>query len=436
MRSGLASKLLGPLAAVVVFVVTGCSPATDGRGARDLEKIESSGVLKAIVRPRVLSFASPGLTQVLIDRKLAKALSEELGLKLKLVVMDDNAGMLEMLRRGDADVIVAGLIASPVEGIAFSVPYRYTDEVLILRETEAGESRGKSRGKTGGSVGEEQAGNPTPLRERPICLSQGSRRADFVKSLKRLGASDFIELPRGSGSDEALAKVESGECFGAAVDSVSWDELSDKYPTLLHDRTLAQSLPISIAMGAGAINLLSRTNEYLISRSLSSESKLKYKGDLDLIKKKKVLRMLTRNNSLTYYIYRGAPFGFEYEMMKKFADAQRLRLDVILPPGHDDLIPWLLDGRADIVASAMTLTGERKKQVAFTIPYNYVKEEVVVRGGDDSIKSLSDLVGKSIHVRKSSAFYETLMSFKEKGFDFDIVLLPEAMETEDILDGV
>ncbi len=426
-KSGHVSTIFGAFVAAALCIISGCTSSTDERGVRDLDRIESSGVLKAIVRPREMRLASLGLTQVLIDRKLAQALAGELGLKLKLVVMDDNDAMLDMLRRGKADIIIAGLIATPGEGVAYSVPYRYTDEVLILRKAAA---------KSGKKSNENAASEYVSLKDRPICLSQDSLRTDAVKRLKKLEVTEFIELPRGSGADDALVMVESGECLGAVVDLVSWEELSDSYSSLYLERTLAKSLPISLAMSPGAINLRSRTNEYLISRSLSSDSRLKYKLDLDGLKKKKVLRMVTRNNSLTYYIYRGTPVGFEYEMMKKFADSQGLRLEVVLPPGHVELIPWLLGGKADVVAAAMTKTGERDKQVAFTTTYNYVNEEVVVRGDDKSIKSLSDLVGKSIHVRKSSSFYESLMALKEKGYDFDIVLLPEAMETEEILDGI
>ncbi|MFQ5480097.1 MAG: transporter substrate-binding domain-containing protein [Thermodesulfobacteriota bacterium] len=426
LKSISARGFLGALLAATILIITGCSSGTDEHGVRDLERIESSGVLKAIVRPRAISFASPGLTQVLIDRKLAQSLAAELGLKLKLVVMDDNAAMFDMLRRGKADIIIAGLIASPGDGVVFSVPYRYTDEVLITKKAAGGAEEGESK----------PPGPQSSLKGRSICLSQGSLRTDAFKRLKRLGATEFLELPRGSGPDEALAKVESGECFAAAVDSVSWDELFSNYTSLALNRVLAKSLPISLAMSPGAINLRSRTNEYLIARSLSSGSLIKYKGDFDTIKKKKVLRMVTRNNSLTYYIYRGAPFGFEYEMVRKFADSEGLRLEVVLPPGHSELIPWLLDGRADIVAAAMTRTDNRGKEVAFTVPYNYVSEQVVVRGDDETIKSPSDLVGKTVHVRKSSSYYDSLMALKEKGFDFEIVLLPEAMETEDILEGI
>ncbi len=416
------NSILKAFAAALVLVITGCSGFGDSGSGRDLDDIESSGVLRVIVRPKAISFSSPGITQVLIDRKLANALADELGLKLKLVVMDDNKAMVDKLRSGKADIIAAGLRGELSSGLVRSVAYRYTDEILVVKKTLA--------------KGLDSPGPRPSLKGHVICLSPGSIGTGAVKYLKGLGVRKFIDSAPGAGPEEALEKVRGAECLGAVIDSVSWDEVSDDYASLVIDRVLEKSLPVALVMRAGAVQLRRRVNEFLISKSLSTGTDQKYALDFDGIKNKKVLRMLTRNNSLTYYIYRGTPVGFEYEMMKKFADSRGLRLEVILPPNHSELIPWLKDGRADVVAAAMTMTDARKKQCAFTRPYNYIDELVVVRGSDRSIKSPKDLRGKTVHIRKSSAFYESLMKLRKKGIDFEIVLLPEDMETEDILEGV
>lgn len=51
---------------------------------------------------------------------------------------------------------------------------------------------------------------------------------------------------------------------------------------------------------------------------------------------------------------------------------------------------------------------------------------------DKTTKGLPDLRGKAVSVRKSSGYYETLMNFRDS-LGFKIDLLPEDMETEDIL---
>ena len=70
------------------------------------------------------------------------------------------------------------------------------------------------------------------------------------------------------------------------------------------------------------------------------------------------------------------------------------------------------------------------------MPYNEVDELVVVRADEDSIASLEDLAGRTVHVRASSSFYTTLMSLEDSIAGLQVVPLPDDLETEDILAGV
>ena len=148
------------------------------------------------------------------------------------------------------------------------------------------------------------------------------------------------------------------------------------------------------------------------------------------------MRLITRNNALTYFIHRGRQVGFEYELIKEFADRHDLRLDIVIPESHADLLVYLNEGKGDVVAAAMTITEERRAQAAFTLPYNEVDELVVVRADEDSIASLADLAGRTIHVRPSSSFYTTLTALADSIEGLQVASLPDSIETEDILVGV
>ena len=148
------------------------------------------------------------------------------------------------------------------------------------------------------------------------------------------------------------------------------------------------------------------------------------------------LRMITRNNAMTYFIHRGLQVGFEYELMKKFASEHGLRLEVVIPKSHAELLSYLNDGKGDVVAAAMTITPERQVEADFTEPYNEVEEVVVVREDDDSIMTIRDLAGRTFHVRGSSSFYPTLKALKDSVEDLRIVKLPDDIETEEIMVGV
>ena len=58
--------------------------------------------------------------------------------------------------------------------------------------------------------------------------------------------------------------------------------------------------------------------------------------DLDSLLADKRLIVMTKNSSTSYYIYKGEPMGFEYDILKEFADHHELELEVSIV---DDMRP-------------------------------------------------------------------------------------------------
>jgi membrane-bound lytic murein transglycosylase MltF len=115
---------------------------------------------------------------------------------------------------------------------------------------------------------------------------------------------------------------------------------------------------------------------------------------------------------------------------------------VFIPVTRDELIPSLLNGLGDIAVANLTITTQRQKQVDFSDPFlTGVKELLVTGPSAPSIKSIDDLSGKDIHVRRSSSYYESLIrlntSFKKAGkSQMKLVLADETFEDEDLLEMV
>jgi membrane-bound lytic murein transglycosylase F len=101
---------------------------------------------------------------------------------------------------------------------------------------------------------------------------------------------------------------------------------------------------------------------------LTRHTRERYTGDLDEIKKRGVLRILTRNNSSAYFISKGQQYGFQFELAQALAKELGVRLAVVVPPSRDNLIQALEDGEGDLIAAGMTVTGERGERVSFTYP--------------------------------------------------------------------
>ena len=156
---------------------------------------------------------------------------------------------------------------------------------------------------------------------------------------------------------------------------------------------------------------------------------------MDSIRARDTLRVLTRNNATTYFLHRGAEMGFEYEMVKKFAEEELgVHVKMIVPPHWDDMIPWLRQGKGDLIAASMTVTGERAERVRFARPYNTVYQVILNRVEDDTVSSPADLIGKRIHVRTGSSYYTRLRALNDSlGGGIDIVAVPEEYETEYVI---
>jgi membrane-bound lytic murein transglycosylase F len=146
--------------------------------------------------------------------------------------------------------------------------------------------------------------------------------------------------------------------------------------------------------------------------------------------------MLTRNNAVSYFLYKGTQQGFDYEWIRLFAKENGLRLDVVVPPDAKDLLPWLDAGRGDVVAAEMTVTPERQAAAWFSPPYGFVDEVIVQKAGAPPITALAQLKGKTLHVRASSSYRRTLDGLQAQYGPFTIVDAPEDVETETLIGQV
>src|ERR1041385_3533848 len=115
---------------------------------------------------------------------------------------------------------------------------------------------------------------------------------------------------------------------------------------------------------------------------------------LEEIVKSGYIRVLTRNNDTSFFIYRGHRMGFDYEIGKKLAQSLGIRGDMIMTKTWADMAPALLKGEGDVIAAEATITDERKKQVLFAEPWGHTREVIVWKDGTTPLKAAEDLAGK------------------------------------------
>jgi ABC-type amino acid transport substrate-binding protein len=102
--------------------------------------------------------------------------------------------------------------------------------------------------------------------------------------------------------------------------------------------------------------------------------------------------------------------GLDLELVKGFAKSLGVTLEVhALTTGYDALLPALVRGEGDLVASSLTDTPKRRELADFSEPYSTSWLAVAVPPGS-KIAELGDLAGKTAAVVHGSSHEELLRS--------------------------
>ncbi|MGD9949923.1 MAG: ABC transporter substrate-binding protein [Desulfobulbus sp.] len=132
----------------------------------------------------------------------------------------------------------------------------------------------------------------------------------------------------------------------------------------------------------------------------------------------------------------GTPSGFDVEAMNWIA--KDMGVEVVHEPIEwDGIITSLVTKKIDIIASGMSITADRAKQVNFTIPYWIIKQVMITKKG--SSLSLNDLfTGKKVlGVQQGTPEAKWLKEqAKAKGYNYQLRYYSSSpLAVEDILNG-
>ena len=387
----------------------------------DLPELRSRGVIRFIVRPDAIDHIPRNAEPVALDHDIARGIAESLKMELRMVTVDDHRSMVDKLLAGEGDIVAANLTDTPEREAktAFSVPYHYVDEYLIV---PAGESVPDSLGD---------------LADMEISVRESSAYYQTLLALQKQVPDLRINIvPETMLTESIIDGVARGEFEATVCDNNLWHAVEKAYDDLAAPLALTENREIILLMRPGDEELKKKVDETLLALQISPTRESVYTDDLDGLKNRGRLRMITRNNTLTYFIHRGMQVGYEYELLKEFASRHDLRLEIVIPDNHAKLLDYLNEGKGDIVAAAMTINEEREMEADFTLSYNDVDELVVVRSDEDGISNFGDLAGRKVHVRASSSFRATLEAVADSIEGLEIIELPDDIETEDILVGI
>lgn len=148
---------------------------------------------------------------------------------------------------------------------------------------------------------------------------------------------------------------------------------------------------------------------------------------------------VTDYNSTSYFLYKGKPMGYQYEMLRDLASFLGVQLEVIIENDIDKSFSMLQSGKVDLIAANLTITSDRKKTISFTVPHGQTRQVLVQRNDIETgnlIRNPLELAGKVIYVQRSSASAERMRNLRnEIGSELSIIELP-GYDAEQLMDLV
>jgi len=162
--------------------------------------------------------------------------------------------------------------------------------------------------------------------------------------------------------------------------------------------------------------------------------------DFPQIKQQGELNVLTLSGSMSYFIYRGEPRGYEYELLRDFAGSYGLKLNIRLAENETKLTEMLFRGEGDLIACNIPVTNEGKKKLIYC-GREVVNRQVLVQRsnrGDTILKDVPELIGKEVWVIHDSKQYRRMVNLNnELGGDVRILIIEkDTITAEDLIEMV
>jgi polar amino acid transport system substrate-binding protein len=135
---------------------------------------------------------------------------------------------------------------------------------------------------------------------------------------------------------------------------------------------------------------------------------------LDEVKKRGTLIVGTEAAYVPYEFFKdGKIIGYDPDIVEHFVTTLGVKAQLV-DTAWNGIIPALYAKKFDVIISAMTITKERAEKVLFSMPYADASNAVLLRAGEDRIKTADDLSGRIVGVQIGSAAAGIIKTFEAK----------------------
>ncbi len=207
-------------------------------------------------------------------------------------------------------------------------------------------------------------------------------------------------------------------------------------------------LSCALAIGAGGASAQQDEAPAETPTGLSLEQ-APWTGDYREMVERRVIRVLVPPSRTLYFVDAGYERGLSAELARDFErfvnarekTARRPVTVFLIATPRDRLLSGIVEGRGDIAIGNLTVTPARSAVADFRTGgvAGSVSEIVVTGPRSPALARVDDLAGKTVHVRRSSSYHETLSAMNARFAamgrpQMRLVHVPESLEDEDLME--
>jgi membrane-bound lytic murein transglycosylase F len=353
------------------------------------------------------------------EHGLVEQFALENQLTTEWVAIEEDWQLMQALINGNGDIIIGqgeSLASGLSDQIKFTYSWGATRQQVVVRTDTI------------------QIRRLEDLFVHQVALKKSSPTWSILeKYLAENPTMDLVAIPETRTLDEIMVRVAKGEYDVTIVESDYLKDYLPKHPevNIAFDFTKAESR--AWAVRTDAEMLQNRLDEFMNKNHLSMIVADVRLEDLPKIQERKILRVITYQSPGNYFFNNGKMHGFEYGLIRKFAESKRLNVDVVLANSHEEMRELLLSGDGDIIAASLPENSLHDENIKMTSAYDYSAPVIIGRDTENSLVDIRDLEGRRIALAPESPYRDLLKGIQRRGINFEIVDTVEGVNTEETL---
>ena len=328
------------------------------------------------------------------------------------------AELRERLQRGEGDVVIADLLPEP------------TSQDRLLSSVSMGSFAYTVYGRR-----DLNALDPAALAGLRIGITLASPLWPYFNALEdSLDDIQVVVLPDYSDRESILQGIAEGKYDAAVVTARRNEDPAAGMPGLKRLFELSGANSAVWHFTAQQHGLRDRIDSYLQRYHGARAAPQSAFGDLDEIERRHVVRVITRIDPQNYFLKHGRPAGFEYELVRSFAQSSGLAVEFLVADSDRQTLQWLRDGVGDLIATRVNAAAVRADPGLTQSRRYFHAAAVIVNRSNAARLNAATLAGKRIAVLANSVQHRALGELVTAGIAVEAIVLnpdtpPQALAT-------